>query len=102
MMTAEEKLQGILGRVSALNDEADKIQDPIERRRFLAEGIQRIHADLEPILGRHLTETQHQPARPIAADANAIGMLLLLAKQGHEVASHVLQALIDEVAKPEE
>ena len=100
-MTHEEELQRILAKVNALNAQADKIQDPTERRHFLFEGMQRIHTDLESILRRYLAETKRQEPQSTASDANAIGSLLLLAKQALKAASHVLQALIDKATKPD-
>ena len=96
-MTHEEELQRILSKVNALNAQADKIQDPTERRHFLFEGMQRIHADLEPILRRYLAETKRQESQSMASDANATDSLILLAKQALKATSHILRALIDNV-----
>ena len=99
-MAHEEELRRILAKVNELYAQADKIQDPTERRHFLFEGMQRIHADLEPILRRYLAETKRQEPQSMASDANAIDSLVLLAKQALKAASHVLQALIDKATKP--
>jgi len=99
-MTDEEELQRILAKVNALNTEAEKIQDPTERRQFLFDGMQRIHTDLDPILRRYLSDNKRQEPQSMASDPNAIDSLILLAKQALKATSHVLQALLDRVTTP--
>jgi hypothetical protein len=98
-MTHEEELRRVLAQVNALNAQADKIQDPAERRHFLSEGMQRIYTDLDPILRRYLAETKRQEPQSMASDTNAIDSLILLAKQALKAARHVLQALTDKATK---